>query len=129
MAHCSLSIPEWNRCARSPVTPAPLRDLARLRSDAVAAPISHAYVTAQRDERSVQTALKLRNFLEPAVRVLAALWRAYGVAPSAGTFHHTPRRQSLTVFKTLQETCSVELVEGGSFEAVAHGDFPFAATA
>jgi hypothetical protein len=95
------------------------RDLARLQGDTLAVPISHAYVTAQRDERSVETALKLRHLLDPAVPVVAALWRAYGVAD---LLEHstTPRGTNLTVFKTLQETCSVELVEGGSFEAIAH---------
>jgi hypothetical protein len=94
------------------------RDLTRLRSDDVAAPISHAYVTAQRDEKSVETALKLRHVLQTTVPVVAALWHAYGVADLLED-STTPRGANLTVFKTLQETCSVELVEGGSFEALA----------
>ncbi|WIM88565.1 NAD-binding protein [Candidatus Mycobacterium wuenschmannii] len=92
-----------------------VRDLARLGGE----PVTHAYVTAQHDERSVETALKLRHALDPAVPVVAALWRAYGVAD---LFQHstTPPSANLAVVKMLQETCTVELVEGGSFEAIAH---------
>ena len=96
-----------------------VRDLARLHNGAGAAPISHAYVTAQRDEQSVETALKLRHALDLAVPVVAALWRAYGVAD---LLEHstTSRSANLAAFKMLQETCTMELVEGGSFEAIAH---------
>ncbi|MCV7332362.1 NAD-binding protein [Mycobacterium cookii] len=95
------------------------RDLQRLSTARPAVPISRAYVTAQRDEQTVETALKLRHALDSAVPVVAALWQAYGVADlleNSTTQHGT----NLTVFRTIQQTCSVDLVEGGSFEAIAH---------
>lgn len=107
--------------------PATVRDLDRLatldrdRRGGVAAgpPISHAYVTAYRDAQTVQTALNVRQVLGPTVPVVAALSRAYAVGDLLEDTA-TPTGVSLAVFRTLAETCSVELVEGGSFEAVAH---------
>lgn len=88
--------------------------------DGVAAPpISRAYVTGGRDERSVKTALNLRRALDVRVPVVAVLSNSYAVADLLEN-KNTPGDMNLTVFKTLQETCSVELVEGGSFESIAH---------
>jgi hypothetical protein len=86
--------------------------------DASGPPVSCAYVTAKRDERTVETALQLRYALDTTVPVVAALSRAYGVAELIED-ENTPGGAGLTVFKTLLETCSVELIEGGSFEVVA----------
>ena len=87
--------------------------------DGATPPISRAYVAADRDELTVETALNLRHALDASVPVVAALSRAYGVADLLEDTN-TPASMTVTVFKTLHETCTVELVEGGSFEAIAH---------
>ncbi|WP_156658138.1 NAD-binding protein [Mycobacterium kyorinense] len=84
-----------------------------------APPISRAYVAGDRDEHSVKTALNLRRALDVSVPVVAVLSNSYGVADLLEN-KNAPDGMNITVFKTLQETCSVELVEGGSFESVAH---------
>jgi voltage-gated potassium channel Kch len=89
------------------------------RDDTAPPPISRAYVTAYRDEQTVATALNLHHALDARVPVVAALSRAYGVAGLLEDAK-TSSAVNLTVFKTLQETCNVELVEGGSFETIAH---------
>lgn len=94
-----------------------MRDIDRLAQE-IHRPVNHAYVTGYRDERNVESALNLRRALPDSVPVVSTISRAYGVAElleeKAGL-----GGASVTVFRTLQETCSVELVEGGSLEAVA----------
>ncbi|UMB67702.1 NAD-binding protein [Mycobacterium paraterrae] len=94
-----------------------VRGLTRLTEGGAA--ITYAYVTAQHDEQAVETALKLRHALDRAVPVVTALWRAYGVADLLENLT-SQRGANLAVVRMLQETCTVELVEGGSFEAIAH---------
>lgn len=81
--------------------------------------ISRVYVTEYRDERAVEAALNLRRALDPSVSVVVALSRAYAIANLLED-ESTASSVNITVFKTLLETCGVELVEGGSFEAIAH---------
>lgn len=82
-------------------------------------PLTWAYVTAYRDERAVETALKLRHHLHADVPLVVALSRAYGVTrllekvDSAGGLN-------IEVFRTLDTTCTVEFIKGGSFETIAH---------
>lgn len=94
-----------------------MRDIDRLAQE-TDRPITHAYVTGYRDERNVEAALNLRRVLPDSVPVVATISRAYGVAELLEE-KATPGGAGVTVFRTLQETCSVELVEGGSLEAVA----------
>ncbi|BBY53536.1 NAD-binding protein [Mycobacterium koreense] len=81
-------------------------------------PVAGAFVTARHDDQTVRTALALRQALGPAVPVVAALSRAYAVADLLEDAA-APAALRVTVFRTLAETCSVELVEGGSFESIA----------
>ena len=87
-------------------------------AEAAAPPLTRAYVTAYRDEQGLTSALKLRHKLENAVPLVVALSRTHGVARllddvrSAGGL-------SIDVFPTLERTCTVDLVEGGSFETIA----------
>ena len=73
-------------------------------------------MTAYHDELTVETALTLRHELDATVPVVAALSGSGGVA---GLLHETSSGPQLRVFKTLEKTCTTELVEGGSFEAIA----------
>lgn len=95
-----------------------VREIDRLAQDSDQ-PITQAYVTGYRDERNVESALNLRRALDDAVPVVATISRAYGVAELLEE-KATLGGAGVTVFRTLQETCTVELVEGGSLEAVAH---------
>ncbi|RRR48127.1 hypothetical protein EHH44_01830 [Mycolicibacter terrae] len=103
---------EFNCCSPS------MRDIDQLAQE-TDRPITHAYVTGYRDERNVEAALNLRRALPDAVPVVTTISRAYGVAELLEE-KAVLGGGSVTVFRTLQETCTVELVEGGSLEAVAH---------
>lgn len=102
--------------------PASVGEIHRLRAhhlDAAAPPLSRAYVSAYRDEQAVQLALQLRHELDVAIPLVVALSRGYGVArllDNAGSVGGP----NIEVFSTLERTCTVELVRGGSYEAVAH---------
>ena len=89
-------------------------------ADAAAPPLSRAYVTAYRDEDALETALKLRHGLAPAIPVVVALSRADGVSRVISDVRHAGGPLSdLDVFPTLERTCTVDLVRGGSFETIA----------
>jgi TrkA-N domain len=85
--------------------------------------ISRAYVTAYRDHQALHTALKLRHTLPLDVSVVLALSRPQGVA---GLFDDLMRTEetgalvNIKVFSTMERTCTAELVQGGSFELMAH---------
>ena len=93
------------------------RASAAKRDDGGPPSVTGVYVTAYRDDRTVETALNLRHAVDAKVPVFAALSRAYGVAE---LLEDTPSGINLKVFRTLRETCTVELVEGGSYESIAH---------
>ena len=102
--------------------PASVSKIHRLRAhhaDLAAPPMTRAYVTAYDDEHAVQLALQLRQELDAAVPLVVALARADGVARlfdvagDAAGFN-------IDVFPTLERTCTVELIRGGSYEAIAH---------
>jgi voltage-gated potassium channel Kch len=84
---------------------------------------SRAYVTAYRDHEALQTALKLRHGLPPGVSVVVALSRPLGVAGLLDDVMKTKETGPLVnieVFSTMERTCTAELVQGGSFELMAH---------
>ena len=102
--------------------PASVSKIRRLRAhhaDLAAPPMTRAYVTAYDDGYAVQLALQLRQELDAAVPLVVALARADGVARlldvagDAAGFN-------IDVFPTLERTCTVELIRGGSYEAIAH---------
>ncbi|GFG69604.1 NAD-binding protein [Mycolicibacter senuensis] len=93
-----------------------MRDIDRL-AQATDRPVTQAYVTGYRDERNVGSALNLRRALDDTVPVVTTISRAYGVAELLE--EKAALGAGVSVFRTLQETCSVELVEGGSLEAIA----------
>lgn len=110
--------PALDEICRFACSSASIRDIDLLaqRTDA---PVTQAYVTGYSDTRNVETALNLQRSLADSVPVVTTISRAYGVAELleekaalGGT--------GVAVFRTFQETCSVELIEGGSLEAVAH---------
>lgn len=95
-----------------------VRDIDRV-GKATDRPVTDAYVTGYCDERNVESALHLRRALDGVVSVVTTISRAYGVAELLEE-KAALGGAGVTVFRTLQETCSVELVEGGSLEAIAH---------
>lgn len=102
-----------------PVSVGGIQKLQLDHAERAAPPLTWAYVTAYRDERAVETALKLRHHLHASVPLVVALSRAYGVTrllekvDSAGGLN-------IEVFRTLDTTCTVEFIKGGSFETIAH---------
>ena len=104
--HCSASVRD-------------IRSLPAQHRDAKLPRLTHAYVTANRDEQALETALTLRQELDSDVPLVVALSRSEGVtrlisdAKSAGVL------TKLDVFPTLERVCTVELIKGGSFEAIA----------
>jgi hypothetical protein len=101
------------------------RDIHRLpayHADAAAVPLTRAYVTAYRDEDALQTTLKLRHALDPAIPIVVALSRAEGVSRLISDVRGTGQLLgNVEAFPTLERTCTVDLVRGGSFETIAHG--------
>ena len=84
--------------------------------------ISHAYVTAYHDHQAFQTALKLRHELhkvDPNVPVVVALSRPHGVASLLADAKKAGSLAYVDVFPTMERACTVELVQGGSFEPLA----------
>ncbi|HEY7052102.1 MAG TPA: NAD-binding protein [Mycobacterium sp.] len=80
------------------------------------APIAQVYVTAYQDEQAVETALVLRHEFE-GVPIAVALARGEGVA--ALTTATAGFLDKIDMFQTMENTCTVELVKGGSWEAMA----------
>ncbi|KUI28925.1 hypothetical protein AU196_14565 [Mycobacterium sp. IS-1742] len=81
-------------------------------------PPSRAYVAAYRDQDGLTTALRLRYELDDGVPVVVALDRTDGVAGLLDDARHAGA-YNIHVFPTLERSCSVGLVEGGSFETIA----------
>jgi voltage-gated potassium channel Kch len=84
---------------------------------------SRAYVTAYHDHQALHTALKLRHTLPLGVSVVVALSRPRGVAGLLDDVMKTEETSALVnidVFSTMERTCTAELVQGGSFELIAH---------
>jgi hypothetical protein len=90
--------------------------------DAATPPISRAYVTAYQDRQAFETALKLHHELhrlQPDVPVVLALSRPQGVADLLADAKKSGALAGLEVFATMEKTCSVELLQGGSYEPLA----------
>jgi voltage-gated potassium channel Kch len=90
--------------------------------DQKAPPLSCAYVTAYHDKEAFETALKLRHALPAASQVVVALSRPHGVAGLLGDVTEAKAAGPLAnieVFPTMDNTCTAELVQGGSFETMA----------
>jgi hypothetical protein len=96
-----------------------MRRLPHYHRDAQAPPLSRAYVTADRDEQALETALKLRHELDPAVPLVVALSRSHGITRLIREAD-SDNGLNIEVFPTLDRTCTVELIRGGSFETIAH---------
>jgi voltage-gated potassium channel Kch len=90
--------------------------------DSATPPISRAYVTAYHDQQAFETALTLHHELQgldPAVPVVVALTRPHGVAALLGDVKQAGALVNVDVFSTMEQTCTVDLVRGGSFEPIA----------
>jgi hypothetical protein len=90
--------------------------------DPATPPISRAYVTAYHDQQSFQTALKLHHQLHnlnPYVPVVVALSHPHGVASLLADAKKAGALADVDVFPTMERACTVELVQGGSFEPLA----------
>jgi hypothetical protein len=99
------------------------RDIQRLpahHADAAAPPLTRAYVTAYRDENALETALKLRHALPLDIGLVVALSRSDGVSRIMSDARSTNGPlANVVVFPTLERSCTVDLIQGGSFEAIA----------
>jgi voltage-gated potassium channel Kch len=107
-------------CRFFPPIRATARDLGRLpelHAEAGAPPLTRAYVTAHRDEIAAEDALNVRQLLPPGIPVSVALSRTHGVTSLVRDAHRTGL--DVEVFLTLEQICTKELVEGGSFEPIA----------
>lgn len=82
-------------------------------------PLVRAYVSAYCDEQAFESALTLRHELPDDVPVVLALARAEGVTRLVHDAKHAGAVTNIDVFPTLDMACTVELVKGGSFEAIA----------
>jgi hypothetical protein len=92
--------------------------------DSATPPISRAYVTAYQDRQAFGTALKLHHELHrlhPPVPVVLALSRPQGVAELLADATNAGANAGLDVFATMKNACSVELLQGGSYEPLAEG--------
>jgi hypothetical protein len=90
--------------------------------DSATPPISRAYVTAYQDRQAFETALKLHHELHrlhPPVPVVLALSRPQGVADLLADAKEVGALAGLEVFATMEKACSVELLQGGSYEPLA----------
>lgn len=106
-------------CKLVPLAATP-RDIARLPELHRDRAISRAYVTAYDDAQAFETALHLRHELDPAVPVVAALSRPHGVAGLLDDVREAGALSNIEVFSSMERTCTAELVQGGSFEPMAH---------
>jgi hypothetical protein len=99
-----------------------VRDLDRLdamQADAGAPPLTRAYVSAYRDEDAIEAMLRLRHDLDQDVPMVVALSRTDGVARLITDATASGELTNVTVFPSLERTCTAEFVAGGSFERIA----------
>jgi hypothetical protein len=99
-----------------------IHQLSAHHAEAAAPSLTRAYVTAYRDEDALETALKLRHELNPAIPLVVALSRAQGVSHIISDVKNSNHflLAHVDVFPTLERTCTVDLIRGGSFETIAH---------
>ncbi|WP_245713956.1 NAD-binding protein [Nocardia vaccinii] len=98
---------------------ADVRDLTVRYAQAGMPPLTRGYVTAYRDEDALETAFMLRQELDPTVPVVVALSRRQGVSRLINEVNTGNAPTRLDVFPTLQRTCTTELLQSGSFHAIA----------
>ncbi|MGE0220369.1 NAD-binding protein [Mycolicibacterium sp.] len=87
-----------------------------------APPITRAYVSAYRDEEAIESALVLWHELEHqlgGVPMVVALSRSHGVARLIDDGRTAGELRNIEVFRALDGTCTIELVQGGSYERIA----------
>lgn len=96
-----------------------VRRLSKHHADAGAPPIGRAYVTAYRDEEALDGALALRHELDSAIPLVVVLSRARGVARLISDANASGKLTSVDMFPALERTCTMELVQGGSFGRIA----------
>ncbi len=101
-------------------TPRDIAHLPRHHRDGETPPICRAYVTSYRDTHAFETALQLRHELDPSVPVVAALSRLHGVAGLLDDVKEAGALSNIDVFPSMERSCTSELVQGGSFEPMAH---------
>jgi hypothetical protein len=82
-------------------------------------PITYAYVTAHDDERGLVTALKLHYTLEPTTTATVVALSRSGGTSSVLESSGSRSLNNVHVFPTLKETCTLSLLQGGSFEPLA----------
>jgi len=80
--------------------------------------ISRAYVTAYDDAQALETALKLRREFD-AVNAKVPLVVALSGAEGVASLVKSSSGPNMDVFRTLQQTCTADFAEGGSFETMA----------
>jgi voltage-gated potassium channel Kch len=114
--------PDVEKVCRFRCTSTSAGDIARLvaaDADGEAPPISAAYVSADRDEEALEAALVLRHELDSAVPMVIALSRAHGVSRLIDDASGGGELTNIDVFPTLERTCTIELVAGGSYHRIA----------
>jgi TrkA-N domain/RyR domain len=96
-----------------------IRGLPAKHSHANVSPLTRAYVSAYADEQALQTALTLRHEMDSDIPLVVALSRADGVTRLINEARNAGALTNIEVFPTLERACTVELIKGGSFEAIA----------
>jgi hypothetical protein len=92
-----------------------LRGLAATLAGLAAPPLTRAFVTADTDERALETALRLHQHFDSAEPLMVEMWQTSGVGRLIGG-SDTGARTNITLFPSLKAACTPELVGGGSFE-------------
>lgn len=114
--------PVLERVCRFVTASATIRDIRGLpnrHAHAQVPPPTRAYVSAHCDEQALENALTLRHELDAEVPMVVALSRAEGVTRLINDAKAAGALQNIEVFATLERACTVELIKGGSFEALA----------
>lgn len=92
--------------------------IAQYADDAVPA-VTCCYITAYRDEQTLSTALMLRQELDVTVPLVVGLSRREGVTRLINEATASSALSRLEVVPTLDRTCTMEFLRGGSFERIA----------
>lgn len=100
--YCSTSVPY-------------LRGLAARLKEAGAPPLVRAYVTANSDERALETALGLHHHFDRKAPLVVEMWQTSGVGRLISK-SHTGGRTHIEMFPSLEAACTAELLRGGTFQ-------------
>jgi hypothetical protein len=96
-----------------------IHGLAAQHADNGAPPLTRGYVTANRDEQALETGLMLRHHLDASVPLVVALSQTHEVARLMNDVSTDRVLTNIDVFPTFERTCTMQLVEGGPFEAIS----------